>query len=423
MHHVIVGAGPAGVVAAETLRKADADCRITIVGDEPEPPYSRMAIPYLLEGQIDEKGTYLRKADDHYAGLSIEVIRDRVASLDTGVKELTLASGGKTAYDRLLIATGSSPLVPPVSGVDRDGVHTCWTLEDARSILTLASKGAPVVLIGAGFIGSIILEALATRGVDLTVVEMQDRTVPRMLNDRGAELLKRWCEQKGVQIRTTTRVEAIEDGTDGARHSVRLDPGGAIPADLVVVSAGVKPNVSWLEGSGLKIDQGVVVDDHLRSSDPDIFAAGDVAQGPDFSTGGFSVHAVQPTAVDHARVAALNMTGKTVRYQGSVQMNVLDTLGLVSTSFGSWDGVEGGDQAEQHDAERFEYINLQFKGDVLVGASSVGITDHIGVLRGLIQSRVKLGDWKEKLKHEPKRVMEAYLARTQPLGLPAKVLH
>lgn len=415
--HVIVGAGPAGVIAAETLRRVDPDARVTIIGDEPEPPYSRMAIPYLLTGQIDESGTYLRRpdrtnGDDPFESRGIDVVRDRVESVDGEAKTLRLASGETRRFDRLLAATGSRPATPPIPGIDHAAVASCWTLADARAIAERAESGANVVLIGAGFIGCIILEALVSRGVKLTVVEAENRMVPRMMNETTGDLIRKWCESKGVSVHTSARVVAIEDGNGGA--IVKLESGEALPAALVVCATGVKPNTDWLEGAGVEVESGVLVDDRLCSSHADIFAAGDVAEGRDFSTGEYSVHAIQPTAADHGRVAAMNMARRDVRYPGSLGMNVLDTLGLVSTSFGRWDGVDGGDAAETCNPARYEYLKLCFEGDILVGASSLGITEHVGVLRGLIQSRVRLGGWKDKLMREPKRFMEAYLACTQP---------
>ena len=141
MHHVIIGAGPAGVIAAETLRKTDGASRVTIVGDEPEPPYSRMAIPYLLADDIDEAGTYLRKQDSHYEDCGINIIRDRVKRVDRGSKMLVLAGARTLSYDKLLVASGSHPAVPPIPGVDLPGVHPCWTMEDARHILRSRAEG------------------------------------------------------------------------------------------------------------------------------------------------------------------------------------------------------------------------------------------------------------------------------------------
>jgi len=428
MQHVIIGAGPAGVIAAETLRKNDPKGEIVLIGDEPEPPYSRMAIPYLLIERVQEDGTHLRHTADHFQKHAIDVRQDRVTAVDTVNRRLTLKGGDALTYDRLLVATGSRPIKPPVPGIDLPGVHPCWTLEDARHILRLAQPGAKVVLIGAGFIGCIILESLAERGVDLTVVEMGDRMVPRMMNQTAGNMIRNWCEAKGVKVHTGTRVNAIEAGhAQGALHrlaeavglsnaspqrlQVTLDNGHQLEADLVISAAGVQPNVDFLKHSEVELEQGVLVDYQLRTNIPEIFAAGDVAEGRDFSTGGYQVHAIQPTASDHGRVAALNMAGANTTFQGSFNMNVLDTLGLISSSFGLWMGVDGGDSVELCNPDEFRYLNLEFQDDVMVGATSLGLTQHVGVLRGLIQSRVKLGDWKSKLKRDPSRLMEAYLAR------------
>ncbi|ABI56645.1 NAD(P)/FAD-dependent oxidoreductase [Alkalilimnicola ehrlichii MLHE-1] len=418
MEHVIVGAGPAGVVAAERLRKLDPQADIRLLTGEPEPPYSRMAIPYYLVDQIPESGTWLRKQQDHFERQRIEVRQAMVTGLDPDQRRLSLADGQSLGFDRLLLATGSSPVIPPLPGMEREGVHTCWTLADARAILQRARQDARVVLIGAGFIGSIILEALVKRGTQLTVVEQGDRMVPRMMDAEAGDLIRRWCEQRGVSVRTSTTVTGVDDGPGDHPLAVVLDGGEQLPADLVIVSAGVRSNTAFLEGSGLEIDQGIRVDHRLCTNRAGIYAAGDVAQGPDFSTGGWSVHAVQPTSVDHGQVAASNMAGRDRRYHGSLLMNVLDTLGLISTSFGQWEGVDGGDSVALLDRERYRYLRLQFQDDLLVGANSLGLTEHVGVLRGLIEGQVRLGPWKKRLQTDPTRLMEAYLGSTQAIGRP-----
>jgi len=423
MRHVIIGAGPAGVVAAEQLRKFDPQGTVTLIGDEPEPPYSRMAIPYLLMDRIGEPGTYLRKDPGHYDKLGIDVIRSRVTTVDAKARSVTLAGGGKQSYDKLLIASGASPVAPPIPGLDRDGVCACWTLADARRIIERAHKGSSVVLIGAGFIGCIILEALAARGVKLTVVELEDRMVPRMLNATAGGMVRRWCESRGVTVRVSSQVEAIEGAKGAQPLRVLLGGGDAIPADLVIQATGVQSNTGFLEGSGIATERGILVNEFLAASVPDVYAAGDVAQGRDFSTGAYVVQAIQPTAVEHGRIAALHMArGHGHAQRGTLNMNVLDTLGLVSSSFAQWMGVKGGDSAELNDPGRFRYINLQFQEDVLVGATALGLTDHVGVLRGLIQGKTALGPWKKKLQADPTRLMEAYLSTTMPVGHNAYVI-
>lgn len=225
MRHLILGAGPAGVIAAETIRKHAPYDSITIVGDELEPPYSRMAIPYLLIGKVGEDGTYLRRDADQFRKLNVTVLRQRATHVDAARRTVTLDNGSILGFDKLLIATGSKPVRPPIPGMDLPGVQPCWTLENARHIADLAQPGAKVLQMGAGFIGCIIMEALALRGVELTVVEMGDRMVPRMMGPAAGNMIKAWCEKKGVRVFTGTRVEAIE-----AAPSTVAEPAAAAPA-------------------------------------------------------------------------------------------------------------------------------------------------------------------------------------------------
>jgi NADPH-dependent 2,4-dienoyl-CoA reductase/sulfur reductase-like enzyme len=411
MQYVIVGAGPSGVTAAETLRTADPEATVVLVDGEKDPPYGRMAIPYFLIGKVPEEGVYLRKAENHFENLGIKYIKARATGVNHDDNTLSLDSGETIAFDKMLVATGSYPIKPPIKGLDRPNIHHCWTLEDARNIAGIAGEGVDVVLMGAGFIGCIIMEALALSGANLSVVEAEDRMVPRMMDQNAGNMIKDWCIAKGVNVLTSARVTSVDE-VDG-KLSVNVDSGDVIKADLVVVATGVRPNADFLEGSGVEIEAGIKVDNHLQSSIDNIYAAGDVAQGPDFSTGEWSVHAVQPTGVEHGRVAALNMAGKQIDYRGSLNMNVLDTLGLISCSFGLWQGAEGGESAVKLDAENFRYTLLNFDGDQLVGALLIGRTEGIGVIRGLIQTRVNLASWKERLMADPNLLIEAYIDCTR----------
>ncbi len=413
LHHVILGAGPAGVIAAETLRKHAPQDRITVVGDEHEPPYSRMAIPYLLIGNVDERGTYLRKSDDHFDRLRIEVVRARAQSVNTSKREVLLDNGQSLTFDRLLIATGSRPVQLPIPGIDSPQVHPCWTLEDARAIQKLAQPGARVLQMGAGFIGCIIMEALATRGVKLSVVEMGDRMVPRMMGPVAGRMIRDWCEHKGVQVFTGAKVEAIVPG-ESSSVSVRLSTGQKIDADLVISATGVKPNIAFLKDSGITCLQGVLTDERLQTNVPGIYAAGDCAEAFDKVSGTTIVSAIQPNAAEQARAAALNMVGQHTELKGVTQINVLDTLGLISTSFGNWQGVPGGEHVAL--TANGKHLSLQFSGDVLVGCNSVGWTEHVGVMRGLVEGRIHLGEWKDKLLADPTLLVEAYLACAQGQG-------
>jgi len=408
MKHLIIGSGPAGVVAAETLRKADPAAEITLLCGEGEPPYSRMAIPYLLKGDIAEAGTHLRQEPGHYDRLRIQLVQARAKAIDTAGRAVDLGGGRSLPYDRLLIATGSRPSRETIPGMDLPGVRSCWTLEDARALLAQARPGARVVQMGAGFVGCIIMEGLLSRGVDLTILVRSGYMVRRMMNATASGLIRRWCEGRGVKILTRTQPEGLrlQEGV----LQVDLGGGRTLPADLYLSAVGVDPNLEFLAGSGIELGQGIRVDDTLQSSVPGIYAAGDVAEATDCLTGRRQLNAIQPNAVEQGRIAALNMAGRPARFRGSFVFNVLTTLGLVSSSFGEWQGVPGGESAEALDEARYRYLNLQFDGDRLVGANCVGFADHVGAFRGLIEGRVKLGRWKQRLLDDPTQIMKAYLA-------------
>ncbi len=462
MRHIILGAGPSGVIAAETIRKHAPNDEIYLVGDEPEAPYSRMAIPYLLIGKVGEEGTHLRHTPDHFERLNIQLKRNRAVKVDAAAKTVTMQDGSVHAFDRLLIATGSSPATPPVPGIAGSGVHSCWTLADARAIMALAKPGARVIQMGAGFIGCIIMEALAMRGVKLSVVEMGDRMVPRMMGPTAGGMIKRWVQAKNVDVYTGARVEAIERVATAATQAaqaapahtpgllsklaqavglapapapapvpapataagnapmhVRLSTGEVLKADLVISATGVKPNIGFLADSGVRCLVGVLTDEHLQTNVSGIYAAGDCAEAFDMVSGRTIVSAIQHNAAEQARVAALNMVGKPTELRGVTQINVLDTLGMISTSFGKWDGVPGGQHVELLDEAAGKLLSLQFDDERLVGCNSIGWLEHVGVMRGLVEGQVRLGPWRDKLMVDPTLLMEAYLASAQAQGEPA----
>jgi NAD(P)H-nitrite reductase large subunit len=408
MKHLIIGSGPAGVIAAETLRKAAPAAEITLLCGEGGPPYARMAIPYLLKGEIAEAGTHIRKDADHYDRLRIQLVQARARAIDTAGRTVDLGGGRSLPFDRLLIATGSHPSLETIPGMDLPGVHSCWTLEDARTLLAKARPGTRIVQMGAGFVGCIIMEGLLSRGVDLTILVRSGYMVRRMMNPTASGMIRKWCEAKGVKILTRTQPLGITAG--GGALRVDLGGGRVLPADIYLSAVGVDPNLDFLAGSGIDVDRGILVDPTMQTSVAGIYAAGDVAEATDCLTGRRQLNAIQPNAVEQGRIAALNMAGQPAQFRGSFVFNVLTTLGLVSSSFGEWQGVPEGESTEVLDEARYRYLNLQFEGDRLVGANCVGFADHVGAFRGLIEGRVRLGKWKQRLLEDPTRIMEAYLA-------------
>lgn len=235
-------------------------------------------------------------------------------------------------------------------------------------------------------------------------------------------MIRDWCEAKGVQVFTSTKVESI---TAGSPLQVKLSNGSTVEADLVISAAGVRPAIGYLKDSGIQCLLGVLTDEHLQTNVPGIFAAGDCAEALDKVSGKMIVSAIQPNAAEQARIAAANMvafargTPANAALKGVTQINVLDTLGLISTSFGDWQGVPGGEHVELTDMQAGRHLSLQFggeQGDVLVGCNSVGWTQHVGVMRGLVEGQIQLGEWKDKLMQNPTLLVEAYLASAQNQG-------
>lgn len=413
MNHLIIGAGPAAINAIETIRQFDGGASsITLVCDEPA--YARMVLPYWLAERIP-KGQVYTGDDAYFDKLKVQrVIGKRVASVDANAKRVQLQDGQALPFDDLLIATGSSATIPPIPGANLPGVLPLWTLAHTDAVLD-ATKGIAkpeVVFIGAGFIGFIVLNAMYKRGWKLHVVEIADQVLPRMLNKEGARMVEGWLKKKDVGLHLGATAQEIT--AVGNRKRVKLSNGGSVEADLVIVATGIKPNLELIQGSGIKVDQGILVNERMQTNYPFIYAAGDVAQGPDLLGGPTAVHAIQPTAVDHGRIAGANMAGQNIPYPGSLLMNILDVCGLQCASFGRW-----GENAEEitiANPDRPIYRKLLWNGDKVSGAvflgpaTDMGLLNDVGMVKGLIQTQTAFGNWKDYIKNNPFDVRRPYVA-------------
>ncbi len=410
--HVIVGGGTAGWNAILAIREVDhGESAIVLVSSER--PYSRMVLPYYLSRGIAESHVFTAPPA-RLAQLKVQTkIGRRATTLDTATNTLTLDDGTSVPYDDLLIATGSSPVRAAVPGADGSAVHSFWTLPQAQEVLAQIREGSHVVMVGAGFIAFTILNAILSHRARLTILEIAPRILPRMVDAPGAQLVETWLRRHGVEVRPGVRLTAIEDAQGKKR--LRLDKGEDLLGDLVIMATGIRPNLEWLQGSGVRVSRGILVDEHLRSNVPNVYAAGDVAEGRDLVTGESTLHAIEPTAMDHGRIAGSNMAGKNLAYRGSLLMNIVEVCHLDIASFGAWDNPT----AEVMTAERpgqFAYRKLLWRGDRLVGAIILGrsndiwTTNDIGMLKGLTQAGGGLGAWKERLRRNPFDIKPAYIA-------------
>lgn len=410
--HVIVGGGPAGINAIETIRMYDKDASITLVCDEPA--YARMALPYFIAGEIPEQQV-MTGDDAYFKRLGVTTrFGARATRVDPGAKTVTLNDGSSVAYDNLLIATGSSPQKLDIPGADGNGVHNLWTIDDAHKAVAVLSKQAEVAFVGGGFIGFIVLNAMHKVGARLHVIELEKRVLTRMLDAQGSSLVNSWLDRQGVKVTTGASVSEIAHGS-GGKKTLKLSNGSETTADLVIIATGIKPNIGFLDGSGIKTNLGVLVNNRCQTNYPDVYAAGDVAEGPDMSTGQQAVHAIQPTAVDHGRIAGANMAGQDVAYPGSLSMNILDVCGLQCASFGIWQ-EDGHETMTAINAARPVYRKLVWDGDCIIGAillgpaEDVAMLNDMGMIKGLIQAQTALGAWKDHIKAHPVDIRRPYVA-------------
>ncbi len=410
--HLVIGGGTAGINAIRTIREEESEkSEITLVSAEK--PYSRMVLPYYLDRSIAESHVYTATAKG-LADWGVKThLGRRATALDAKANVCTLDDGTKVEYDDCLIATGSSPVKAPVPGADGRAVHSFWTLDQARAVIGEITPGSHVVMVGAGFIAFTILNSILSLGAKLTIVEVAPRILPRMVDDTGAGLVETWLKKHGVAIRTGVKLAKIADVK--GRTQLKFASGADVIGDVVIMATGIRTNLDWLKSSGVMINRGVVVDEHLRSSVPTVYAAGDIAEGRDLVTGEPAVHAIEPTAQEHGRVAGANMAGKDVRYRGSLIINIVEVCHLDVASFGVWDDAKA-EVATGLQADRPAYRKLLWRGDRLTGAIILGPStdiwagNDVGMLKGLIQSGVSLARWKAHLKKHPFDVKPAFIA-------------
>lgn len=417
-HNVIIGGGPVATNAVETIRQFDDGAsRITLVSDEPA--HSRMALPYWLAGQIARDHT-MTADDAYYAKLKVEPrIGVRATKLDPQGKSVTLSDGSPLGFDNLLIATGSSAIPLPVPGADLPGVQSLWTLAHTESVLdSVNGKPDPsVVMIGSGFIGFIMLNAMNKRGWKLAVVEREPHVLPRMLNADAAGIVEKWLGTKGIELHCGTTVSEIRES--GGAKSVVLGNGQSLPADIVIIATGVQPNVDLVKGTDIKFEEGptggIYVNDRMQTNHPFIYAGGDVAKGPALFSEQPTIHGIQPTAVDHGRIAGAVMAGQDATYPGSLSMNVLDICGLQCASFGNWSDSSAQamtiSNAKENIFRTLLWTGEQLTGAIFVGAANdMGMLTDVGMVKGLMQTQTDLGQWKTFLAENPFDIRRPYVA-------------
>jgi len=326
MEYVIIGNSAAAIGAVEGIRQKDAEGNITIVSEEPYYAYSRPLISYLLAGTVDEDKMSYRGASFYEENNVSLLLGVKAVSIDIAGRQVILSNGKAVAYDKLLIATGGKPFVPPMKGGDKEGIYTFIKRDDVKKLQAVAKPAAKAVVIGAGLIGLKAAEGLVKCGVDVTVVELADRILSTILDEQAAAMVQDVLEQHGIKIILNNTVAEITG--EGKASGVILKDGTAQECDMVVVAIGVTPNADVARDTGIEINRGIKADDHMRTNIEDIYAAGDVAEAYDLVYEAQRVTPIWPNAFIQGEVAGRNMAGDDVTFDSGFARNSISLLWL-----------------------------------------------------------------------------------------------
>ncbi|MDI6744391.1 MAG: FAD-dependent oxidoreductase [Thermodesulfovibrionales bacterium] len=390
MKYIIIGNGAAGTTAAVNIRKIDAGGEIIILSDEAYPFYSRIRLMEFISGDVDESGIVIYK-DAWYKKNNIKLLLNApVSEIDKNKKEVITHSGHTLKYDTLLIAAGGLSFVPPIPGSDKKGVFTLRTLKDAIEIKKYAEQSKRVVLIGGGVLGLEVGNSLRKTGHSVFVVEFFPGLLPKQMDMEGAEILKAQMEKMGFAFFLGSKTREIT-GDDKVK-SVILTDGTIIDCDMVIISAGVKPNTELAERLEIKCNKGVIVNERLETEIKDIYAAGDIAEYKG------TCYGIWPAAEEQGKIAGINMAGGSATYTGTVPSNILKIAGINLISAGDIDPDKKLEAIVQKDSGNFIYRKLVIKDNCIAGCILYGNIDDWKKVKNAMNERKDISALKTDLK-------------------------
>src|SRR3989338_1050671 len=398
MQYVIIGSSAAGISAIEAIRTKDKTSKIAVISDEKNPLYSRCLISYLLAGTIDEKKIWFRK-DSFFKNNKVEALLGvKAEEIDIKKKEVTFCRGqaclsptdkGKVKFDRLLIATGASPKLEDIPGIDKKGVFPLRTIDHTIEIQSMLDKVKSAAVLGGGLIGLRAAYALKNRGKDVSVFVKSSSILSQIIDKDAAGMMQKRIEEKGIKI--FTGVAAKEITGSKAVNGVALEDGSKHDCELVIIGKGVSPNIEIAKDSGIKTNWGIKANNSLRTNSEDIFSAGDVSETNDIALEEGSINAIWPAACEQGRIAGLNMAGGNETYEGSLAMNSIEFFGLPVISIGiTRPKSDRYVEIVKKDAAKNIYKKIVLKDGIIVGVIFVNSIENIGVIGALIKNKADI---------------------------------
>jgi len=390
MRVIIIGNGLAGTIAAKTLREQDRTVEIDVFADEKYHYYPRPNLIEFLAGNLPLERIFAFP-EEWYSEKNVNVHLEKSGiRIFPDSKEIEVTGGQREKYDFLVLANGSLAFVPPIKRAEKQGVFTLRTLDDAFEILDCLKDRRRVTVIGGGLLGLETARAVKSRDVEVEVVEFFGHLLPRQLDPQGGSLLKGQIEKMGINVHLGLTCEEVlgQDSVTG----LRFKGGREIQTDVALVAAGVRPNLRIAQEAGLETDRGLVVDDYLQSSHPDIWAAGDITQHAG------RVYGIIPASFNQARIAALNVLGQRQKYEGTIPSNTLKVLGIDLTSVGLVNPEdESFEELREENADRGTYKKIVVKNGEVYGLICIGTKKGVSEISRLISRKANVEKWKDSL--------------------------
>ncbi|OMH29182.1 NADH-dependent phenylglyoxylate dehydrogenase subunit epsilon [Motiliproteus sp. MSK22-1] len=413
--YLIIGSSHAALEAVSAIRMQDTEGSLTMITRDSHLPYSPTVLPYVVSGRSKADNVALRD-QSYFEQHAVEFVTNRsLSSIEPDCNTAVLDNGDRWQYEKLLLATGASPIIPPIPGLDKVKHLVLRTLEDAVALRDASQKAKKAIVLGAGLVGMHGAENLAEAGLEVTIIEMQTQVLPGYFDPQAAQMIQSAFDQHGINMKMGHKAVSISPQSSDQQNTgcrVELDSGETLDADLLLVSTGVRPIFDYCSGSHLQTDQGILVDNHMSTNQKNIWAAGDVAQAKDFYSDTKVTTGILPDAVEQGRIAGMAMSDdpSLKNYSGGVPINTYTFYGQQAISVGTSDSSSGPLNGEPTDKLEIEltvdsdkgyFQKIIFKDNRLQGISGINAALDPGIMWQLILRRIDLGAVKKEFVAQP----------------------
>lgn len=363
MKYVIIGNSAAAIGTVQGIRQVDKTGQIVIISDENYHTYSRPLISYWLKGDVTEENMRYRDEDFYEKNDVDTLFGTKVTKINPSAKTVTIENGNEISYDKLMVATGSKPFIPPMEGLDKvEKKFTFMTFDSAKAVKEAVTEGAKVLIVGAGLIGLKAAEALEHYGADMTVIDLADRILPSILDEDASAIMQKHIESKGVKFILGTSVKEFSE------NSALLNNGNTVEFDMVILAVGVRPNTELIAEAGGTVNRGIVTDQKQAVNGlKDVYAAGDCTESLDITTGQQKILALLPNAFMQGEIAGQNMAGKEMYYLNAIPMNAIGFFGLHIITAGSYEGEAFTETDGTNNYKKLVTKDNELKGFILMG--------------------------------------------------------